>query len=142
MIGKYQFLEIHLNVNFAKQIINCENSGCIENFSKEEASKNLKDCRYRSVKCKYCDTYLSFILLIIHYGECPKYQVDFPFKCGYNIERQNLEIHNKTQCENADIKYNYRNNGCETLLYKRNMDEHLKSQNVLVVLNRFKQLLM
>ena len=127
--GKYQFFDNHLKIDCPKQIINCGNSGCVESFFREETDNHLKDCQYRSVKCEYCNSSIAFVSLNFHYDECPKYLVDCQLNCGIKIERENLVNHIKNQCENAEISCYYNKYGCEIVLIKRNIEEHLKSHS-------------
>jgi len=127
-IGKYQFYDNHLKLECLKQNINCINSGCTEEFMRGDKDKHLNDCEYRLVKCEYCISSIPFITLTSHHDVCLKYPLECPLKCGLNIERENLDIHTKNECENAEVHCLYKNYGCETLIIKRNMNEHIKTE--------------
>ena len=84
--GKYKE---HLKKYCLKEYIQCTNNGCNELIMKENMNRHLKECKYRYILCKLCNSKVQYIDRKKHEEMCNnKNDEDGPKGCGEEIEKK------------------------------------------------------
>jgi hypothetical protein len=128
--GKSSDYSHHIYNDCPKQTVRCNNRGCNDAYSREEMKIHLLNCVYRPMSCKFCALKVAEIEMNTHLEQCPRYLVDCPQKCGDVVERAKIEEHMKSFCANALVSCMFKEIGCDSTLYKRDLVEHLIDDNI------------
>lgn len=123
--GKLLDLQVHLNVNCKRQLVNCPNEGCEKKIFREEVPTHSAQCDYRIISCIDCQIQISFILMTDHQEICPMFKLQCPQQCDSLIQRKNIDIHIRDSCINTYIVCPYAHYGCETKLMKKELNDYL-----------------
>ena len=117
---------------------------CGEWFQRCHITTHQTDqCNKRAYSCDYCGDYSSTFedVTSSHYPQCNKYPVACPNDCSvYKFERQSIEQHLQDECSLAVVNCPFRYAGCEVVLPRKDMPEHIQNTLVhLMVLGSFTQ---
>jgi hypothetical protein len=135
--GKLGSLDQHIQNECMKNPVICGNLGCDQKILKEGLEDHMKICDYRTINCPDCNINIPFILQSNHTKECLKYKIKCPGNCGEFVQRQNIDKHLKQECNNTNVDCQYNKYGCDTIVRRKDLNEHYRtaseSHNLLVL---------
>lgn len=138
-LGKYNG---HLNMDpeEEKQLVGCRyveiecSYKCGSWFLRGAIAKHQNEkCPQRPFCCDYCQDYTSIQADVVyrHWPVCKRYPMSCPNHCtAYAIERQNLDEHLEFECPLKLIECEFRSAGCEDLVIREEMSDHLEECHV------------
>ena len=103
----------------------------ILHFMRKDLDKHLEnDCPNRDHECEYCGEEGRYALITqVHDKICELKILPCPNKCTKIMQRQDIEKHVHSECENAVIACDYRIIGCDTKLKRKDMAAHEQEDN-------------
>ena len=98
----------------------------IIHFMRKDLDKHLEnDCPNRDHRCKYCGEKGTYAHITqVHDIICELKILPCPNKCTKTMQRQDIEKHVHSECEDAVIACDYRILGCDTKLKRKDMAAH------------------
>ena len=87
------------------------------------------ECMHRLIECRHCQYRGKFCYIIFqHLEDCPKFPLPCPNHCNSSITilRESLNAHEKV-CPLAKVKCRYYELGCNTIIARRDLKWHNKS---------------
>ena len=106
----------------------CKQNNTIKMIMRKDLNEHLEEhCVNRSYECLHCgkkDTYTN--IMDVHDDICEKKVVCCPNdECTEEMERGEIEEHLESICEYTLIQCKYENIGCDVVLRRRDMWEHI-----------------
>ena len=98
----------------------------ILHFMRKDLDTHLEnDCPNRDHECKYCGEKGTYAHITqVHDKVCELKILPCPNKCTKTMQRQDIEKHVHSECEDAVIACDYRIIGCDTELKRKDMAAH------------------
>lgn len=139
--GAFAKYDGHLNLDpdEGKQIDGCKYAElqcsyeCGAWFYRGAIQRHQNECPQRPLCCVYCHEYSSHHDDVVnrHWSVCKRYPVPCPNQCMANsIERENLDEHLEHQCPLKLIECEFRSAGCEVIVFREEMSDHLEKWHV------------
>ncbi|KAM9970868.1 hypothetical protein ACTFIR_002732 [Dictyostelium discoideum] len=113
------------------KIEKCPNEGCFETFRtiSKEIHVNF-ECLHKLVKCEHClRDDIKKCRIRLHHSNCPKVLIDCLQGCSMEIERGEIENHQKNDCGNTIVPCKYFEQGCKVEMKRSNLPNHLEDVN-------------
>ena len=109
---------------------------CKEGIRRDNiAGHQLERCPQRPYTCEYCAEYKSTFEDVAHshWSECKCFLLPCPKECkpsGSGIQRQCLDQHVKEECPLTVVQCELHHAGCEMILPRKDMAEHMKEDSI------------
>ena len=109
---------------------------CKEGIRRDNiAGHQLERCPQRPYTCEYCAEYKSTFEDVAHshWPECKCFLLPCPKECkpsGSGIQRQCLDQHVKEECPLTVVQCELHHAGCEMILPRKDMAEHMKEDSI------------
>ena len=83
------------------------------------------DCPKREKTCTHCNLAMSSDMLDGHYEVCEEMKVSCPRKCGKEMRRGDLKIH-EDACPYMPVKCPFSDAGCQVELTRKEVEQHME----------------
>lgn len=133
-IGELGQLDLHLNLNPTVnqlqkgcQLAEVECMHCSEVVKRCDINAHQVDlCPNRPFECEHCNDYKSTYKDVVdnHLLVCAFCPVQCPNECGAALKRQNLEIHQNSECSRSLVTCEFLYAGCNAVLPRTEMATH------------------
>ncbi|XP_028411639.1 TNF receptor-associated factor 3-like [Dendronephthya gigantea] len=125
--GTYSQLDSHSDV-CDHAWIKCTRSGCEMKLKRGNLPKHEKDkCKYRNVKCEYCQQDVSFASLKVHVSTvCMGVPVTCKF-CKQEVLKKDIESHEQVVCGEVPAECEFHSLGCkpDKALKRSELPQHM-----------------
>ena len=123
--GEIREKEKHLQIDCPYKSLECINE-CGESVLRCEASEHLDNlCPRRSAVCQHCGEIGEFDNISNdHLLKCPEYRIVCPNDCGKKFKQVKFDEH-MDKCPEFEIPCDFRFAGCNILLKRKCMPQHL-----------------
>ena len=140
-MGKFAVYDRHLNEGpkEEEQLVGCKyvelpcSYECENWFYRGAIQVHQEVCPQRPFSCGYCQEYRSIYADVTsqHWLVCKHYPVLCPNQCmAHTIERHHLAEHLKLKCPLSLIECEFRSAGCEVIVIREEMSDHLAKWHV------------
>ena len=120
--------EDHMTNRCQFEVISCPLECNVEMEQRNVEHHTNQECKLRPFTCLYCEQKGTFDLITTsHYTSCSSFLLPCPAECGKTIKRDEMEHHLAT-CEEELVAYKYAQIGCDSVIKRRNFDNHLQTE--------------
>ena len=129
-VGELGSIERHLDVSCGFVEVTCDYCQS-EYILRNSLSHHKSTCPARPYSCEYCGFKDKWELITsVHHGECEKYPVECPNKCGVGkIQRRKVNKHLREECALEVIGCEFEYTGCQVRRPRTHMALHI-SENM------------
>lgn len=118
----------HLNEECSDQLVKCLNIKCEKEIKRKYYNTHFyKECDYRRIPCKDCNTIYHFCEKSEHIQLCENELIECSNNCGMKVKRKEMKQHINDFCDKKIVFCEYSKFGCLNKLYKRDLNEHNKN---------------